>query len=56
MSLTFLAPFTNIMELSGGHFSENVEEHLHEITWVCNELDEGLKDYANERFKLKEFE
>jgi hypothetical protein len=31
----------NIMELSGGHYSENAEKELKEITWVCNELVEG---------------
>jgi hypothetical protein len=46
----------NVMELSGERFSEAADKHLKEITWVCNELVNGLGDYGNERFKLKDFE
>ena len=28
----------NIMELSGGDYSESMEEHLKEILWVCKAL------------------
>lgn len=45
----------NIMELSGGHYSEEADQHLREITWVCNELVNGLNDSYNERYKLKDF-
>jgi hypothetical protein len=45
----------NIMELSGGHFSKQAEKDLKEITWVCNELVEGLKDHYNEKYRLKDF-
>ena len=46
----------NIMELSGGYYSEGMERYLKEIVWVCNELAVGLNDNYNERYKLKDFE
>jgi hypothetical protein len=44
------------MELSGGHYSERAEAHLKEIIWVCNELNEGLRDPMMEQYKLKDFD
>ena len=47
----------NIMELSGGYYSERMERYLKEIVWVCNALNNDINDYANdERFELKDFE